>query len=324
MIRLRELLAVILWCLFLLTQSPGVFAEETYTEQSAHSHHKKEKLMVYRQSFSTDQQSLIPVPIYIAGNGPYLFGLDSGAPGCLSQDLVKALGLVPSITSTSKYPRVNVDYYQLGEMKLPGSKDLEVYDLSEISRGVGFQEEGIMGGLNLLPQLITTIDYPQNRLVIYYDNQPAQQRYAQYLLKTPQAVAIPFLLSNQTSICHYPLVEVSVNGKEPALMVVDTGSGYTVLDKEYAQSIGVLPVSEMGEVTVVTIHSNFSFPLTDIGSLSIGGRTVEEVPCLLEDYTVWMEEGGYSQQAVVGILGVNFLSHFKVTFNYRRQELVLE
>jgi len=322
--RVKRTSVVIFWGLFLIIQSPGIFAEEAYFDQSAHSHHKKEKLLVYRQSFSDSQESLIPVPIYVAGEGPYFFGLDSGAPGCVSQTLAKELELVPSVTSTSQYPRVNIDYYQLGDLKLPGSKDLEVYDLSGVSNRVGFQEDGIMGGLNLLPQLITTIDYPDNKLVIYYDNQPAQERYTQHLQKTPQATVVPFQLSSQTSICHYPLVEVSVNGKEPALMVVDTGSGYTVLDKEYAQSLGIYPLAQMGEVSVVTIHDNYSFPLTSIDTLSVGGKTVEEVPCLLEDYTVWMEEGGYSEQAVVGIVGVNFLSNFKVTFNYQRQELVLE
>lgn len=291
-------------------------------EQWAYSYHKVEELLVSQQTFPPGSMELIPIPVYVEGEGPYNFCLDTGALGGLSPQVAYGLLLPPSITFTSEFPRVNVSYYMLGDIRLPGMKDVEVVDLTKINSKMDWEMHGLFGGA-ILSQLIVTIDYPHSSVVMYYDNRPAQEEYERYLSAVPDAVVLPLQISEQATFSIYPLVEVTINDEQPVIMLVDTCSGMTVLDRGYARSLGIEPIEGLGGVLTVTFEGTCSFPQSIIERLSVDGRTIEDLPCLLEDAGGWVLRE-FSDVPVAGILGVNFLSNFKVTFNYSRREMVLE
>jgi len=306
---------------FLFFPSSIVLADE-YNEQQAFAHHRSDELLVFACSFSEDCQDLITIPVYLNGQGPYLFYLDSGAFGTVSTQLVGELNLIPTAESSEDCSYVNFASLILGEIEIMDIKDQRVTDIIPPSPFLLEELQGSIGG-EVLRRSILTIDYPQNVLRIYASNQPAQMMYDLYLQETDGKSVVGLQCPQGITYIVYPLVRVEINGEHPALMLVDTCSGMTVLDDGYAQSIGILPVEEMGTILAFGSHGEKILSQSVIGELCLGEKTVKELPCLLDDERTWLL-GDFADEPVVGILGVDFLSNYKITINYRRGEMVLE
>lgn len=104
-----------------------------------------------------------------------------------------------------------------------------------------------------------------------------------------------------------PMIAARVNGREGRFLV-DTGEAELVLDRAFAKRAGVTPIGTQGggaaEEAVVD-------------ELSMGRLTVKTIPAQI---------GELSSRAALkadGAIGLAFLLHFDVTFDFRRSHLVL-
>lgn len=109
-----------------------------------------------------------------------------------------------------------------------------------------------------------------------------------------------------------PVVPVRVNGSPPVYFLIDTGGGETILDPEFAASVGarrfgVEQGRYAGDMTA-------SFEHGAIDSLALGELMVHDLPVhLLPTRRMAAAAGG---RAVEGILGTVLLYHFLATLDY--------
>ena len=130
-------------------------------------------------------------------------------------------------------------------------------------------------------------------------------------LKRRDAVIVP-IPSNSRSI----RAEAVIDGHTAAKFIIDTGATYTTIPSSLADSLGYdTSPSKASRVTISGVGGIFNVPLIRVQSLDLGGYTVRNL-----DVLVISEKIGPS----VGLLGLNFLKHFKYSVDSKRQEFRLE
>ncbi|MHB1132729.1 MAG: retropepsin-like aspartic protease, partial [Chloroflexota bacterium] len=122
-----------------------------------------------------DGSVLVLVPVYIDGQGPYEFALDTGASRSLvDEDLADELNLrtvgraqpVLGVFGAGEARLVAVDDWRLGEVDLPASRAVTL-DLPGPSRGQGLR--GLLGSDMLATFGAVTIDYEAEVLILGQD-----------------------------------------------------------------------------------------------------------------------------------------------------------
>jgi predicted aspartyl protease len=114
--------------------------------------------------------TLALVPVTIAGQGPYLFALDTGASSTvLDTTIADELGLqrtgeqreVSGVIGQQRVELVHVEQWQLGDVDL-GATDIALLDLPSPTRGDGLQ--GLLGSDVLSNFDYVVVDYDDRRL----------------------------------------------------------------------------------------------------------------------------------------------------------------
>jgi predicted aspartyl protease len=117
-----------------------------------------------------DGGTLAMVPVFINGEGPFAFALDTGASHTLVDSrLAKKLDLpvvgpsveMTGVAATTKADQVQADQWRVGDVSLP-PKTLVSLDMSALDHRSGL--EGLLGS-DVLRQFVITVDY-QNQLLI--------------------------------------------------------------------------------------------------------------------------------------------------------------
>lgn len=116
------------------------------------------------------------------------------------------------------------------------------------------------------------------------------------------------------------LVPVRVNGEGPYDFVLDTGATLTCVDSALADSLG-LPEAR-GRIGVGTGIGGTpgSMRLVEIDSLSVGDARAEELTGCAVDLEQFRSLGLEAH----GLLGLNFLTSFRVTLDFEAERLTLE
>ena len=115
------------------------------------------------------------------------------------------------------------------------------------------------------------------------------------------------------------LVPVSVNGTE-ATFLLDTGSSVTLLRPSFAQRAGVALPSRAPTMSVgVGGGQRFQVPYVRVKSLRVGDAAVEGIDVGVLDSLVPPLRGG-----VDGVLGANYLNHFRITIDRQGRLITLE
>jgi predicted aspartyl protease len=114
------------------------------------------------------------------------------------------------------------------------------------------------------------------------------------------------------------LVAVKVNGsRRPAAFILDTGAQSTVLRPEFAKTVGITPPSSAPRVDIMGIEGKrTSVPLVRVRSIQVGDVVVEDLQIPL--YNVLPEVPN-----LAGLLGADFLHHFKFTVDRQGKRLSL-
>ena len=109
-----------------------------------------------------------------------------------------------------------------------------------------------------------------------------------------------------------PIVEMRVNGSEPAFFVVDTGGGELILDPGFADKVGA---RRFGKRTATFAgDATAEVELAHVERVALGTVTVYNVPVRL------LPTGRFSAVAwgrpIAGVLGTTLLRQFRFTLDY--------
>jgi predicted aspartyl protease len=262
------------------------------------------------------RQPLIMLPVFTSGRGPYWFVLDTGAgPTLVSNELAEALAL----------PRGEVEEGMgaAGKMSLVKSEvpalsvgdetiekvPVSIADLSFIGRAIGAQVDGDLGH-SFLKHFALTLDYGTNSLSLV---RPAEGRKARW----NEEEGIQFRLAHPEK----PLVIVPavVNGMGPFDFALDTGASSTVVSMELARQLG-LAMEQIPDLTAG--GGRIGAARVQLESLSVGGARRENLAAAAADFFGTLSAAVGTK--LHGIVGYNFLRHYRVTLDYPGEKLRLE
>ena len=111
------------------------------------------------------------------------------------------------------------------------------------------------------------------------------------------------------------LLPVEVNGEGPFEFVLDTGAGTSLLSSELGRKLGVQIIrSKEGQ----SAGGAVSVSLAKVNSLGVASAKLDDVDVGLVDLS---HIGKAVGAKIDGDLGYNFLKHFRITLDYRKNEI---
>jgi clan AA aspartic protease (TIGR02281 family) len=110
------------------------------------------------------------------------------------------------------------------------------------------------------------------------------------------------------------VVEAMLNRRLTAPMLLDTGADFTVLTKQVAKDLRLPSLDHMPKLQFKTAGGMVNFPIATLQSLRVGTAEVRDI-------TVAIDIDGHLP---VGLLGMTFLHHFKVTVDQQRGQITFE
>jgi hypothetical protein len=117
-----------------------------------------------------------------------------------------------------------------------------------------------------------------------------------------------------------PVVQVRVNGSEPANFFIDTGGAEVVIDAEFAQEVGAVQFGP--ETGTFAGGQQAGFHHGRVDSLTIGDFIIKNVPVHLMDVRRFSQPV-FGGKRVDGVIGTVLLYHFLASLDYPNGELIL-
>lgn len=115
------------------------------------------------------------------------------------------------------------------------------------------------------------------------------------------------------------VVPVRINGQGPYDFVVDTGATFTCVDQELAEALS-LPEQPGSVAFGAGIGGSGSVKIVEIDALEVGTARAEDTMAAVIDLSTIKQSG----IEVRGLIGLNFLKAYRVTFDFERNVLKLE
>lgn len=100
-----------------------------------------------------------------------------------------------------------------------------------------------------------------------------------------------------------------------ARLALDTGATFTILPWKIVNELGLKIDPEKIETTT-TATTVETAPLVIASKITVLGKPVKNVPCLVKDLP--------SESGVDGLLGLSFLRHFSLTIDFKKGVLKIE
>jgi clan AA aspartic protease (TIGR02281 family) len=110
------------------------------------------------------------------------------------------------------------------------------------------------------------------------------------------------------------VVDAVLNRRLMVPMLLDTGADLTVLTKQVAKDLRLSSLDHLPKMEFKTAGGMVKFPIATLQSLRVG--TAE-----IKDLNVAIDIDGHMP---MGLLGMTFLRHFKVTVDQQRGQVTLE
>lgn len=140
-------------------------------------------------------------------------------------------------------------------------------------------------------------------------------------IKTPMArepqntpadrVSVPFHKKGEVVI-----VEALINEKATGSFIVDTGASYTIISQATARELEIDLGQDLPTIPFQTANGIIRAPLVTLAALDVGGMRLRDLTAAVYDV--------FPDSRVSGLLGLNFLSHFRIDIDTRNQLLHLE
>lgn len=127
----------------------------------------------------------------------------------------------------------------------------------------------------------------------------------------PQKASVPFERNGNIVI-----VPVTLNNRQTIKLVVDTGASYTFISHALARDLAI-DVSRIAKtVPFHTANGVVEAPLTNLDSITVGGMEIKNLTAAVHDTT--------PDSTAAGLLGLNFLSNFRMDIDTQKGLLHLE
>jgi predicted aspartyl protease len=260
-------------------------------------------------------QPLLLLPVRVNEAGPFEFILDTGAgTSILSPDLAGSLGIRSTGSKKGhtaggavEVSLARVDSLGVGAIRHE-NLEVAITDLRHLGRAVGAQVDGDLG-YNFLKQFRLTIDFRVSELRL---EDPTRCEYC----GPPPFAQLPMQLAHPAK--PLILVQAQVNGRGPFQFAIDTGTSTTAISAELARQLG-LPARPIGIVT--TGGAPVQMSATHIGTLSVGQAAMRDLDVIIGEFLEMLSQ--VLDRRLDGILGYNFLRHYKVAIDYPNESFRL-
>lgn len=318
---LKKLSALSLWLILLGSlpahqlQRNDLASFDTKVAYPAHTYSNSHPVAEVR--FERAFGGIIFFPVGVNSAGPFQFLLDTGGAGSsLNREVANRLGLqmVRGQASVSGNAALEVGVIpeatiQVGQSLFKGQ--FIAASLSPLEPIFGRLLEGILGG-NFMRQYVVELDFETDVMRLY---EPTLFQYG------GQGVALPFSLVNGIPFID---LEVSLPNGKSALgsFLVDTGGNMVVhVYKQVAERDGLLRRLPPLEETGYGIGGGATKRVAARGSALLIGqyRFARPIVVFTEDTA-----GLRANPASKGLVGMEALRRFKVTFDYSRNRMYLE
>ncbi|HVF23186.1 MAG TPA: aspartyl protease family protein, partial [Pyrinomonadaceae bacterium] len=186
-------------------------------------------------------------------------------------------------------------------------------------------------GLSVVAKYLTSLDYGTRRMSLVRQNQtniiePWTVRRAEGLLSLApiaaddkDTVEVPL----RTTSSGFLSGEVTLDGLEKAVnFIVDTAASITVVSEKLSQEEQLLSLLQPSTMRVFGAAGvTDDVKLLQLPRLSLGPSKLEKINAAVLDMEPVNETAGFTQS---GILGGNFLRHFRIYFDFARSSMRLE
>jgi clan AA aspartic protease (TIGR02281 family) len=123
--------------------------------------------------------------------------------------------------------------------------------------------------------------------------------------------SIPFQRNGQVVV-----IEAMLNKRTPAKFVVDTGASYTMISSAMAKELSIELTENQRTMPFQTANGVIQAPLTNLESIVVGGMEIKNLTAAIHD--------AIPDSTVAGLLGLNFLSNFRMDIDTQKGVLHLE
>ena len=127
----------------------------------------------------------------------------------------------------------------------------------------------------------------------------------------PNRVSIPLKAIGTAAV-----VQVKLNDRALGNFIVDTGASYTVISKATARELAINLKKNVKNVRLQTANGFIDAQLVTLDSIEVGGMRVGNLMAAVHDFS---QDGSVS-----GLLGLNFLRHFRIDIDTENRVMVLE
>ena len=112
------------------------------------------------------------------------------------------------------------------------------------------------------------------------------------------------------------VIQVTLNNKRAAKFVVDTGASYTLISTALARDLSIDLGPNARTLPFQTANGLIHAPITNLDSIAVGGLEIRDMATAVHD--------AIPDPQVAGLLGLNFLSHFRMDIDTQKGVLHLE
>ncbi len=141
---------------------------------------------------------------------------------------------------------------------------------------------------------------------------PENPRVAEPEIKPPpRKASIPMERHGQVVV-----IQATLNNKRSAKFVVDTGASYTLISNALARELSIDMGANSKTLPFQTANGVINAPVTSLDSITVGGMEIRDLPAAVHD--------AVPDPQVAGLLGLNFLSNFRMDIDTQKGMLHLE
>jgi len=112
------------------------------------------------------------------------------------------------------------------------------------------------------------------------------------------------------------IIQATLNNKRSAKFVVDTGASYTLISNALARDLSIDVGANPKTLPFQTANGLIQAPVTSLESIAVGGMEIRNLPAAIHD--------AVPDPEVAGLLGLNFLSNFRMDIDTQNGVLHLE
>lgn len=266
--------------------------------------------------------ALVRVWIYPTGKKPIpaTFLVDSGAGNSTVTDaLVQNIGLTPRPAFGTNGARTLVFGKPMQAVTLPpilvgafrlDNQSFVVISGKTISALVSQPVDGILGA-NMLTVYPALFDFEHHQITFFYPS-PSPDDLRTFGMDGATVVSVEDRTGSGEFACRAKLVNGDLTAEET--LIVDTGTDMTVIPGQVADRLRLRPGT--GNYTISTILGTRSLSFAHVPSLSVGTAAVQD-PIVV--YTL-----NKPTDTDRSLLGLNFLSQFRVLLDYNQKKMYLK